>query len=245
MHPTKLSFLIAFTLLLACARQLTYYDIIQTAHPSKRASNCYGTLENSLQQNWSNESDYYKLCSFYLNSTEKVWAMVYGEVFCLLSGDSLLQGEIAKHMFAAYDSAVTCTSGNEVSVNITKNVTKANPAKVPFETYYEFAFAISLGNYTDLKPLTIRKLNDVLTRIDSVWNQRKFPGTELNAYHGKLVAAGLYEAYNYWRFRQAEPDAFSTWHASNVAKYDELLAWMSANPFKPQSPDFIRVYGRR
>jgi hypothetical protein len=57
-----------------------------------------------------------------------------------------------------------------------------------------------------------------------------------------IIAAGHFDAYNYWLFQGARPDEFNQWAKEHQAKYQGWLDWLAKNKFMVQTPDFQRLY---
>ena len=118
-----------------------------------------------------------------------------------------------------------------------------------FESQFEMAFlmgAVPLGNR--LTPLSVQKLAEIRKSQLSLWTQKKLPSNELMRWQQVIIAAGHFDAYNYWLFQSARPDEFSQWTKEHQAQYQAWLDWSAKNKLSIQTPDFQRLYlirGRR
>jgi len=97
-------------------------------------------------------------------------------------------------------------------------------------------------------PLSIQKLTQIRKNQSSLWNQKKLPPNELIRWQQAVIAAGHFDAYNYWLFQSASPYEFSQWAKEHQTQYQAWLDWQAKNKFSVQTPDFQRPYlirGRR
>ena len=56
------------------------------------------------------------------------------------------------------------------------------------------------------------------------------------------MAAGHFEAYNYWLFKGARAEQFSEWIKSHKNQFQACLDWQGQNKFEVGTPDFQRLY---
>lgn len=107
----------------------------------------------------------------------------------------------------------------------------------------EIAFlmaAAPLGN--NLTPLSVQKLTQIRKNQLSLLNQKKLSSNELMRWQETIIAAGHFDAYNYWLFQGARPDEFNQWAKEHQAQYQAWLDWLAKNKFMVQTPDFQRLY---
>ncbi len=94
----------------------------------------------------------------------------------------------------------------------------------------------------NVKPPSIHILSDIRKNQLALLAQKKIASNGLIRWQQSVVAAGHFEAYNYWLFQSARPDEFSQWLAQHQTQFQAWLDWQSRNKFMPSSPDFQRLY---
>jgi len=223
------------------AQNSSYYKAIQKGAATQIQAKQFKQMEETALKEYSRPESYELLATSFGQTTEKVWALIYGEVFCGLSSDKDKINQMGSSMFAWYDSAFS-VEGTSVSANFTENA-EAPQKQLPFEPQFEMAFlmgAVPLGS--DVKPLTIRKLSNIRKNQLSLMAQKKVTPNELIRWQQAIIAAGHFEAYNYWLFQNARPDEFSQWLGQHQPQFQAWLDWQTKNKFMVSSPDFQRLH---
>lgn len=240
----KAAFCISVLLALSIAivaQDSSYYKAIEKAASTPIQPKEFKQMEQDALKDYSRPESYERLATAFGTSTEKVWAVVYGEVFCNLSPDADHRHEIGSLVYQSFEKSLS-SSGGKLSVNLTENA-QAAQGQMPFESQFEFAFlmaAAPLGN--GLTPLSVQKLTQIRKNQLSLWNQKKLPSNELMRWQQSIIAAGNFDAYNYWLFQSARADEFNQWTMEHQAQYQAWLAWLEKNKFTIQTPDFQRLY---
>lgn len=225
----------------ALCQDSSYYRAIQkNAHTQIQPKQFKEIEENALKE-YSRPELYEVLATSFGNTTEKVWAVVYGEVFCNLSSDKSHVSQMGSLMFDWYDKAFS-VKGDNVSVNLTENA-EASKKQPPFEPQFEMAFllgAAPLGS--NVKPLSIQKLSDIRRNQLGLLAKKNIAVNDLTRWQQAVVTADHWEAYNYWLFQSARPDEFGQWVGLHQAQFQAWLDWQSQHKFTVFSPDFQRLY---
>jgi hypothetical protein len=223
------------------AQDAAYYKAIQKSASTRVQPAQFKKLEESALKDFSRPETYELLATSFGNTTERVWAVIYGEVYCNLSADSDRISEIGSLVFRWYEGSLSRQSSG-LSADLTENA-QSSPKRVPFESLFEQAFlmaAVSLRS--DFPPLSIQRLTQIRKNQLSLWNQKKLPQTELVRRQEVILSAGHFEAYNYWLFNGAHADEFNEWVRGHQAQFQAWLDWQSKNKFEVQTPDFQRLY---
>lgn len=223
------------------AQSSSYYKAIQKGAPTQIQAKQFKQMEESALKEYSRPESYELLATSFGQTTEKVWALIYGEVFCNLSSDKDHISQMGSSMFGWYDAALS-VKGASVSANLTENAEV--PQKYPpFEPQFEMAFlmgAVPFGK--DVKPLSIQKLSAIRKNQLSLLAQKKMAPNELIRWQQAVIGAGHFEAYNYWIFQSGRPDEFSQWFGQHQPQFQAWLDWQSKNRFSVASPDFQRLH---
>lgn len=225
----------------ALAQDIGYYKAIQKVSSSKVQPAQFKEMEEKALKDYSQAGSYEVLATSFGNTTEKVWAVIYGEIYCNLASDSDRISQVGSLVYHWYEGSLS-RQGNGLSANLTENA-QSSTKQVPFESLFEQSFlmgAVSVKG--DFPPLSIQKLIEIRKNQLSLWNQKKLPTTELVRRQEAILSAGHFEAYNYWLFKGARADEFSEWTKSHQDQFQAWLDWQSKNKFEVQTPDFQRIY---
>jgi hypothetical protein len=223
------------------AQDAAYYKAIQKASTSKVQPAQFKEMEEKALKDYSQAGSYEVLATSFGNTTEKVWAVIYGEVYCNLSPDSERVSRVGSLVYQWYEGSLS-RQGNGLSANLTENA-QSSTKQVPFESLFEQSFlmgAVSVKG--DFPPLSIQVLTAIRKNQLSLWNQKKLPETELVRRQEAILSAGHFEAYNYWLFKGARADEFSEWIKRHQDQFQAWLDWQNKNKFEVQTPDFQRLY---
>ncbi len=182
-------------------------------------------------------SNYYWASRIYCSSSEKVWGMLYGEIFINLEPNTKRTGEISKLLFDTYKQGIQFTSDTSMTVSFSKrsvmNVSeleKGGEMKMPYGTFvYEITLLTSVINE---KKIDLASLNRIRTNFVDVYHQNKnntkYPNVLID-YQQQLISAGHFEAYNYWLLGKGEEATFAQWRTDNKTKWDAFVDWFNEN----------------
>jgi hypothetical protein len=226
--------------IVASAQDAAYYKAIQKGAATQIEPKQFKQMEEDALRDYAQPSRYELLASSFANTTERVWAVIYGEVFCNLSSDSDRNSKMGTLIFQSYEKSLSSQGGN-LSVDLTENA-QVLQKQAPFESQFEMSFlmgAIPLGN--SVAPLSIEKLAKIRENQLSLWAQKKLPLNELLRRQQAISAAGHFEAYNYWLFQSARPDEFNEWVSQHQAQFKGWQDWQNKNKFTLKSADFQRL----
>lgn len=188
-------------------------------------------------------SNYYLAAKIYCNTTEKVWGIIYGELFMNLERKSLRTSSVSKLLYDTYKSQIKFTSDSTISVSFSKNATisindlkDSGNIKLPFGTgIYEPNLLLSLiGEKTiDVASLVRIRTNFIENYFKNNYNI-KYPNI-LFDYQNEIMKAGHIEAYNHWILMSADENSLPKWKEANKEKWDAFLKWFWDNKIKVDS----------
>lgn len=224
----------------AFSQSTAYYKAIQKDSTTKIEPKQFKQLEEGALKDYAQPDRYEQLATAFASTSERVWAVIYGEVFCNLSSDPARSAKMGTLVYRSYEKSIA-RSGENLSVSLTENA-EIRRAQPPFESQFEIAFlmgVLPLGD--DVTPLSIEKLTKIRANQLSLWAEKKIPLTDLVRHEQAISAAGHFDAYNYWLFQDARPDEFNAWVAQHTAEYKAWQDWQSANKFTLLSADVQRL----
>jgi tetratricopeptide (TPR) repeat protein len=177
--------------------------------------------------------NYYNAALYYFYTKDKVWSLVYGEIFVNMESlgergaamrELLLQGYKEK-LFADAD----VSTGQE-------------------KTKSEFAKAFIAG-MNKQAPLTSKGVNtEVLTMIRTRFildwyenNAAKYP-FRLFDYQRQLLTEGMFEAYNQWLFGPTENlAAYDNWTRTHAEEYNGFNTFQRSRVFRMPTGQYYQV----
>ncbi|MFI5173697.1 MAG: hypothetical protein ACHQKY_02490 [Terriglobia bacterium] len=221
----------------------SYYEAIQQGAKNPIQSSQFKKIEEDALKDFTRPESYDLLAITFGNTTEKVWAVIYGEVYCNLSPDADRRKQLGTLVFQWYEKAFV-REGNQMTVTLSENaVVNPRANQPPFESNFEISLLLgSVATKGEFNPLSIRTLADTRRQQLAMWNQKKLPKTELIRWQEAIATADHFEAYNYWLFENARAEEFNKWEAEHHSQYNAWLDWKSKNKFNIKKPDFQRIY---
>jgi hypothetical protein len=223
------------------AQDTAYYTAIQKASSPKMQPAQFKKIEEDALKDFSRPESYELLATSFGNTTEKVWAVIYGEIYCNLSVDADRISQVGSLIYQWYEGSLS-RQGNGLSANLTENA-QSSQKQVPFESLFEQAYLMgAVGVKSDFPPLSIQRLSDIRKNQLLLWGQKKLPETELVRWQEAIMSAGHFDAYNYWLFKGARAEEFNEWMKGHQAQFQAWLDWRRKNRFQVLTPDFQRLY---
>jgi tetratricopeptide (TPR) repeat protein len=198
-------------------------------------------------------SNYYWLAKIFSSTDEKIWSILYGEIFMTLEYGSKRTEEISKLLFQNYRNSykpATDSSGEfqltkkgfEIVIGTKKDMKKLKKGILPFEGTFATVFSMSALEF--IKGIDIKSINLARNSFVNLWFS-KYDQQYANAlleFQKRMLDAGVFEAYNYWLVSQGDGQQFDVWHSVNKIKFDQFAEWFKANRIKLKSDDqYARV----
>jgi tetratricopeptide (TPR) repeat protein len=173
--------------------------------------------------------NYYNAAKHYYLSKDKIWALLYGEIFVNLESYSRRTPEIKELLLNAYKKYF----GNM------GNLQPANP-----KNRFEQAVSQVLDKHagTVSSGISSASLTKLRSKFILDWYEKE-PVTlpyRLFEYHRQLLREGYFEAYNQWLFGAAQNlPAFQQWTQANATNYEAFLQYQRGRVFKlPANQDY-------
>ena len=184
----------------------------------------------STDPNYS--GNYYNAAKYYYFSADKVWGLLYGEIFVNLESYSKRTAEIKNILFEGYKKLFS-------DADLLKNQnTKNEFVKAFIEAIKKQSTAIT-GGVTP-ESLTVLRARFILDWFEK--DAARFP-YRLFDYHKQLLKAGMFDAYNQWIFGAAKDlTAFQNWTTNHTDQYNQFNNFQKNRIFKlPQGQYYQSV----
>lgn len=190
----------------------------------KKDLNAIFEWQKGMQADPNYPGNYYHAARYYYFTEEKVWGLIYGEIFLNLESYTKRTAEIKNLLTEGYQKLF-------VSTDLLKNFNekKHSPFEKAFLTVMNNQSAAVAGGVTTDALLKVRTgfLDEWYKNYATVFPFRLFD------YQKQLAGSGMFVAYNEWIFSSgATPGAYQQWVASNKEAYDQFNNFQRGRVFK-------------
>ena len=180
--------------------------------------------EKGIKLDPSYSGNYYNAALYYFYTKDKVWALVYGEIFVNMESLTERAAAMKQILFKAYKEKLFADLGT--SKDDDKN--KSEFAKAFLEVMGKQASLVDRGITTET--LTMLRSRFILEWYAKYAN--KFP-FRLFDYQRQLMQEGMFEAYNQWLFGTVENlAAYDNWTKTHSEAYTSFTTFQKGRIFK-------------
>ncbi len=178
--------------------------------------------EKGIENDPGFAGNYYNASKYYYFTLDKVWSLLYGEIFINIDPKNAYTPEIKNILFEGYKKLFA-------DVNIEKN----NKDKSPFT----LAYLKIMNKQSPLLTagISTETISILRTRFILEWDANyatKFP-YKLFQLHKQYIQDGLFEAYNQWVFATDQNmPAYQKWVAAHPKEYAGLNRFLQDRIFK-------------
>ncbi|MFI5125188.1 MAG: tetratricopeptide repeat protein [Chitinophagales bacterium] len=178
--------------------------------------------EKGIEVDPSYSSNYYNACKYYYFTYDKVWSLIYGEIFINLESYSRRTPEIKSLLVDGYKKLF-------LDLKTPKSLLNKNPFVAAYlNTVNDQSTSVSLG--ISPESLTILRSKFILEWFDKYAG--KFP-FHLFEYEQQLMKLGLFDAYNQWVFGATMGlAAFQNWTAQHEEDYTRFINFQKGRVYK-------------
>lgn len=199
---------------------------------TKNSNDAIKQWEKGIEMDPAYPGNYYQAALYYHDAKDKVWPLVYGEIFVNMEYLTDRATEIKKLLLSEYKENLFLNKGSEADKKISPF------ASAVYETLQKQSSLTAKG-------LTVETLTMIRTRFILDWFAKyadKFP-FRLFDYQRNLVREGLFDAYNEWLFGPVDNlAAFDQWTKTHAEAYKNFIAFQRNRVFKMPQGQF---YGAR
>ena len=189
--------------------------------------------ETGIKTDPAYSGNYYNAALFYFYAKDKVWSLLYGEIFVNMESLGERGAAMKQLLLQGYKE---------------KLFTDADIMKGEEKNKSEFAktFLQGMGKQASLanKGITTETLTMIRTRFILDWyvnNAAKYP-FRLFDYHRQLLTEGMFDAYNQWLFGPSENlAAYDNWTKTHAEEYNGFNAFQRSRVFKMPQGQYYQV----
>jgi hypothetical protein len=178
--------------------------------------------EKGIEIDPNYSGNYYNAAQYYFSTQDKVWGLIYGEVFVNLESYSKRTAQMKDLLLEGYKKMFT-------DVNLQKNQDTKSPFVVAYLNILgKLSFTIAQG--ISAESLTVLRTKFVINWFESYPTNYPF---RLFDYQRQLLKAGMFDAYNQWLFGAAENlTVFQAWTTSHGDEYARFTDFQKGRIFK-------------
>jgi Tfp pilus assembly protein PilF len=177
--------------------------------------------EKGIESDPNYSSNYYNACKYYYFSTDKIWSILYGEIFVNMEPMSARAPEIKNILLEGYKKLFA-------EADITKGNKKTGFTGAFLQSMSNQAIAVGYG-------INAESLTMLRTRFILDWaaeNNAKYP-FKLFELQRQLLQEGMFDAYNQWIFGAAQSlPAYQNWVNAHATEYGEFTRFQKGRIFK-------------
>ncbi len=191
---------------------------------AKRDMAAIDMWEKGIEADPNHSGNYYNAAKYYYYTTNKVWGLVYGEIFVNLESYSTRTTEIKNLLLEGYKKFYTQAAA----------LKKTDPKK---KNLFEEAFTEAMNKQASLAAtgITVDNLVMIRTRFILDWfetKNKKFP-FRLFEYHQQLLKSGMFEAYNQWLLGTVNNVVqYQNWTSTHSEEHNEFNRFQRNRVFK-------------
>ncbi len=191
------------------------------------AKNDYSAIqlwEKGIETDPGYGGNYYNASVFYFYTKEKVWSLIYGEIFVNMESLSERGASIKQLLLQGYKEKLFA----EVDLMAGEEKNKSEFAKT---------FLTSMSKLTNLatKGITTETLIMIRSRFILDWyanNASRFP-FRLFDFQRQLLQEGMFEAYNHWLFGPVENlAAYENWTKTHSEEFAAFTTFQKSRIFR-------------
>jgi lipopolysaccharide biosynthesis regulator YciM len=191
---------------------------------AKQDFTAIGQWEKGIEMDPGYSGNYYNAALYYFYAKDKVWSLIYGEIFVNMESLSERGAAMKAQLLQAWKEKLFADA--DLMQGQEKN--KSEFAK---------AFLQGMGKQASLagKGINTEVLTMIRTRFILDWyenNATKFP-FRLFDYQQQLIREGMFDAYNQWLFGGTENlAAYDNWTKTHAEEYNSFNAFQRSRIFK-------------
>ena len=189
---------------------------------SKQDFNAIKQWEKGIQQDPSYGSNYYNACKYYFLSADKIWSIIYGEIFINIESFTSRTAEIKNILLDGYKKLFA-------DADLLSNSKDKNK--------FEVAFLATMNkqNSVVINGLNAETLTMIRTRFILDWTQgysKRFPFALFDKQE-QYLEEGLFSAYNQWIFGAAQNlSNYQIWISTHAEEYAAFNKFQQGRIFK-------------
>jgi tetratricopeptide (TPR) repeat protein len=179
--------------------------------------------EKGIQTDPGHSGNYYNASKYYYFTTDKVWGLVYGEIFVNLESYSKRTAEIKGLLLEGYKKLFT-------DGDMSKNQDNKNEFVKAWLDIMKTQSGFIASNGVNPETLAAIRTKFIVDWFEK--NATRFP-FRLYEYHQQLLKSGMFDAYNQWIFgTTANLTAYESWTKTHTEEFNKFDYFQHNRVFK-------------
>jgi len=179
--------------------------------------------------------NYYWASKVHASLDDKLWGIMYAELFINSEGVNEKSKELGKVIFDVFQNGII-VSGNNVAVELADADTSHKNFEHEFETtLWESADSVK-------KQISISSISEIRKLFLTKWMEKgshdKYPNL-LFDWQAQVMLKGYWDPYHYWLLKEGSPAEFETWKSKNTNLYNDFVNWLSENHLMPSKSNYF------
>lgn len=200
---------------------------------SKQDNEAIRLWEKGIEVDPSYAGNYYNAALYYYYTKDKVWTVIYGEIFVNMEYLTERATAIKKIVYDAYKEKLF----GEPEQAVGKEKNKSAFAGAVLSTFNKQSSVANRGINTEV--LTMIRTRFILDWYNT--HASKFP-YKLFDYHQQLIREGMFDAYNQWLFGTTESlPAFDQWTKTHSEAYTKFTTFQKGRVFKMPAGQYYQA----
>lgn len=198
----------------------------------KNYSDAIKTWEKGIESDPGYSGNYYNAAKYYYFTTDKVWSLVYGEIFVNLESYSKRTAEIKNVLLDSYKKLFN-------DANLTKDQDTKNDFVKAFLEIMK-----SQSTFIGTNGVNPETLSAVRSKFVLDWFTKYAKGHpyRLFEYQQQLLKSGMFDAYNQWIFGTAgNLSAYENWTKTHQEDYNKFDYFQHNRVFKVPSGQYYQT----
>lgn len=180
--------------------------------------------ENGIRLDPAYSGNYYNAARYYFYTKDKVWSLIYGEIFVNMESLSDRGAAMKQLLFDAYKEKLFA----DPNLMAGQEKNRSEFAKAFLECMNKQSAVVNRGVNTET--LTMIRTRFILEWFDKYAS--RFPH-KLFDYERQLLQEGIFNAYNQWLFGTVENlAAYDAWIKTHEEEYQNFVAFQKTRVFK-------------
>jgi tetratricopeptide (TPR) repeat protein len=189
--------------------------------------------------------NYYRAALILANSSERIWGLIYGEMFMNLERESERTQRMGALLLETYRKAIEVGGDSAFALHFSQQMTAlhaAGPVRSDAmleamarpEWLYEMTAmqAIPVSDHCRKQGVTLDCLDQFRTEFTRRWFDQKLDeklASPLFEWHRLLLELGYFDEYNHWLLGAGDPQEFYTWVESQPEAFELFQKWFRVN----------------
>lgn len=207
-------------------------------------SEALNSYQLGIDANPEYPSNYYRAANLFLNSTNKVPGLIYGEIFLNMERTTERSLEMSKSLYDAYKSSII-VEGEKIELKFCDVIIDADKfvkdKRLPFCMIFAKNFLPAIKGVNEFNLAGLVKIRREFLKSYYEGDYKDYPNFLID-YLKKVDDQKLFDTYNYYFFQMGSEDEFDEWLSSHQEDFNAFRDWYTnpENILKPTQNNYYK-----